>query len=222
MLVQLCKKVAQIELVVGVVGGQAKVGLAKEMGCDYVICRKDKSGGNVDIWEEMKKQIPKLNGFDIVFDANGISTLKNSFKHLKPTGMQLIIYVRWFFLFEGKLIVYGLHSILPHTGSISITNWISLGFDVLRTPSFNAMTLLERNCGVLGFNLSFLFSRMDRLEEAMANLLTWISQKKITVSKVTTYKFEEVWKAHRDLQSGETTGKLVLQTVHNSNRCSKD
>ena len=80
--------------VVGVVGRSHKVTHAKLAGADVVI---DKS--TQTLWSEAEKAAP--NGFNSVFDANGVETLKYSYDHLAPAG---------------KLIIYGFHTMLPKTG----------------------------------------------------------------------------------------------------------
>jgi NADPH:quinone reductase-like Zn-dependent oxidoreductase len=44
----------------------------------------------------------------------------------------------------------------------------------------------------------------------MNDLYSWLKENQIKMPKITTYPFEEVRRAHRDIQSGQTVGKLVL------------
>jgi len=62
----------------------------------------------------------------------------------------------------------------------------------------------------MAFNLSFMFSRMDILKEAMTQLIKWVDNGVLRVGKVSTYPLQGVGQAHRDLESGQTVGKLVL------------
>ena len=62
----------------------------------------------------------------------------------------------------------------------------------------------------MAFNLSFMFSKIDLFNEAMEDFLRWIAEGKLKVAKVTEYHLKDVAKAHKDLESGETIGKLVL------------
>jgi NADPH:quinone reductase-like Zn-dependent oxidoreductase len=62
----------------------------------------------------------------------------------------------------------------------------------------------------MGFNLSFLFDRTDRLTSGLRELLDWLASGQLRPPTVTTYPFEAVAAAHRDLESGQTIGKLVL------------
>lgn len=200
MLAQLCR-IAGIECIVGIVGGQHKIQIAKEMGCTLVIDRKSSDLKNGNIWDEIKQRISDFDGFDIIFDANGVATLQKSYDHLKPTG---------------RLIPYGFHTMLPSSGTIGPLQWLKIGWNALRTPSFNPMKMVTDNKAVMGFNLSFLFARRDILEIGIANMLPWIESEQIKVSKVTEYKMENVANAHRDIQSGKTVGKLVMLTTHHA------
>ena len=70
--------------------------------------------------------------------------------------------------------------------------------------------MTTENKSVMAFNLSFLFDRRDILEESMSQLLNWVKQDLLKVSKVTKYPLSEAGRAHRDIESGQTVGKLVL------------
>jgi len=171
---------------VGVVGASHKVQSARALGADVVI---DKS--HEPLWPAAERAAP--GGYDVVLDANGVSTLAQSYRHLaKP----------------GKLVVYGFHSMLPREGGRP--RWARLAADWLRTPRFNPLALTNDNASVLAFNLSYLFERRDVLEEGMARLLAWVEQGRLVAPPVTRYPLAQVADAHRALESGRTVGKLVL------------
>ena len=68
---------------------------------------------------------------------------------------------------------------------------------------------------VLGFNLSFLFSRTDLYVEVMARVLTMAGNGELGPfgdDAVTLYPLAQVADAHAAIESGMTTGKLVLDT----------
>lgn len=81
MLVQLAK-VAGCR-VVGVVGAPHKVEPVRQLGADAVI---DKS--REPLWATAEKLAPQ--GFDVVLDANGVSTLGGSYRHLAPAGKLVV------------------------------------------------------------------------------------------------------------------------------------
>ncbi|MFN7134248.1 MAG: synaptic vesicle VAT-1 family membrane protein [Myxococcales bacterium] len=170
---------------VGVVGASHKIEAAIAAGADTVI---DKS--REDLWPAAERLAPK--GYEVVLDANGVSTLRDSYAHLAS---------------PGKLVVYGFHSMLPHSGR---PNWLKLARDWLRTPRFNPLDMTNANRSVLAFNLSYLFDEQRRFVEAMARLRGWIDEGRIPPPRVTTFPLAQVADAHRALESGQTVGKLVL------------
>jgi NADPH:quinone reductase-like Zn-dependent oxidoreductase len=172
--------------VVGVVGASHKVDPVRQLGAIDVI---DKS--REDLWQAAERISPQ--GYNVVCDANGVATLQKSYRHLAPVG---------------KLVVYGFHSMLPRKGGRP--NRLRLLWDYTRTPRFNPFSLTTRNRSVMGFNLSFLFDRSEILHQAMDQLLGWVEEGEIQPLAVHTYPFEQVAQAHRDLESGQTVGKLVL------------
>lgn len=173
---------------VGVVGSTAKVKTAVEFGASEVI---DKSRDN--LWATAEKLAPQ--GYDLILDANGVATLKESYRHLAPCG---------------RLVSYGFHSMLgKRTGRV---NWLKLLWSLLRTPRFSPLNMAQENKGVVAFNLSSLFTRTDLFEEAIGNLTQWLQEGKIRAPKVTTYPLAQAAQAQRALESGQTTGKLVLIT----------
>jgi NADPH:quinone reductase-like Zn-dependent oxidoreductase len=170
----------------GIVGSAHKVEYVRQLGADQVI---DKS--STDLWAAARKF--SAPGFDVVLDANGASTLRQSYNHLSP---------------EGRLIVYGFASMLPKKGGKP--NWLKLGWDYLRTPRFDPLDMTVNNKSVMAFNLSFLQARMDALTDSMKELCAWLEHGKIVPAAVTGYPFAEAARAHKDLESGKTIGKLIL------------
>jgi NADPH:quinone reductase-like Zn-dependent oxidoreductase len=172
--------------VVGVVGGSHKVASATALGADHVI---DKS--KQDLWREAERIAP--DGYDVILDANGVATLGQSYKHLRRAG---------------KLVVYGFHSMMPKVGGKP--NWPKLALDYVRTPRFNPLDMTNASHSVLAFNLSYLFDRVDLLREAMTQIEGWIAAGSVVPPPVVTYPLADVARAHADIESGRTVGKLVL------------
>ena len=183
-LVQLAK--SEGCMVVGVVGAAHKVDEVKRLGADAVI---DKS--SEDLWRAAERLAP--DGYHVVLDANGVSTLKDSYGHLAS---------------PGRLVIYGFHSMMSKTRGRP--NYAKLAVDWVRTPRFDPLTLTNDNKSVMAFNLSYLFDEKSVLEEGMARLLELVSRHKITPPRVKTFPFDRVADAHRALESAQTTGKLVL------------
>lgn len=173
----------------GVVGGTHKIDAAYDAGADHVI---DKSKEN--LWARAREIAP--DGFDVVFDANGPATLKQSYRHLAPAG---------------KLVAYGFHSMLSTHGGVA--NYLKLLWQYLRVPRWSPLNMTQENKSLIAFNLSFLFHRMDLLQESMQDLFRWVEDGKIKAPALKSFSFEKVAAAHRALESGATVGKLILKPI---------
>ena len=181
--------------VVGVVGNASKIDAAKAQGADVVI---DKS--SEDLWRIARRHAP--DGYDVVCDANGVATLKQSWEHVRS---------------PGRLVVYGFHTMLGAWSGSDKTksktgkpSWAKLGVDFVRTPRFSAFEMCDKNKSVLACNLSYLFDERAILEDGMEQLLGWVREKKLVAPLVTTFPLDRAADAHRAIESGTTKGKLVL------------
>ena len=174
-------------LTAGAVGHSDKVVFARRAGADLVI-----DTGKEPLWETAEEWSPE--GYDLILDANGASTLKQSYRHLKP---------------GGRLLIYGFASLLSHTGK---KNYLKLLWYYFKTPRFNPFDLTSTNRTVSGFNLIYLFERKKFFREIMDTVLQWEQVGKLPKMPMKTYPFEEAAAAHRDMESGKTVGKLVLRT----------
>ena len=171
--------------VVGVVGSAHKRASAQAMGATETI---DKSTQN--LWPEAKRLAP--GGFQAIFDANGVSTLGQSYAHLASMG---------------KLCIYGFASMLPHNGKL---NWLKMAWDWLRTPRFNPLNMTQSNKSVLAANLSFLSEHAGLLRSGMLELLALFAEEKLTPPPITEFALADAAKAQALIESGKTVGKLVL------------
>ncbi|MCA9710423.1 MAG: zinc-binding dehydrogenase [Myxococcales bacterium] len=173
--------------VAGVVGSPHKVEQARALGAHVVIDRSCEP-----LWARAEAFAPE--GFDAIFDANGVATLRGSYRHMAPTG---------------RLVVYGFASMLPRAGQRR--SWLRLAWHYLRTPRFDPFDLTQRNRSVMGFNLSYLFEHTERLERGMELLLGWADEGVLRPPPVRTFALADAAEAQRALESGRTMGKLVLR-----------
>jgi NADPH:quinone reductase-like Zn-dependent oxidoreductase len=172
---------------IGVVGAGHKAETALAYGADVVI---DKS--REGLWAKARKICP--DGFDAVFDGNGPATLKQSYRHLAPSG---------------KLVSYGFHSMLSIRWGV--LNYFKLIYDYFRVPRFNPLNMTNDNKSLIAFNLSYLFHRTDLIEECARELMKWVAEGRIKAPPLQSYSYERVADAHRALESGKTVGKLILK-----------
>jgi NADPH:quinone reductase-like Zn-dependent oxidoreductase len=170
---------------VGVVGHSDKVDVAKEAGSTFVI---DK--GTQDLWQKAEELSPE--GYDIILDANGASTLKGSYDHLAPAG---------------RLLIYGFASMFSHSGRKNI---LKLLWYYLKTPRFNPFDLTGANKTISGFNLIYLFDKVNLFRDIMQTLLSYDTEGQLPLAPITTFPFEDVVSAHKAIESGRSVGKLVL------------
>ena len=170
---------------IGVVGASHKIDHAREMGANELIDKSSQS-----LWPEVERLAP--DGFDAVFDANGVETLKASYDHLAPTG---------------RLVVYGFHTMLPKSGKL---NWAKLAVDWLRTPRFNPLNMTRDNKSVLAANLSFLQSHAPSLREGTLWLLERFESGELSPLPVETWLLRDAAGAQQRIESGQTIGKLAL------------
>jgi NADPH:quinone reductase-like Zn-dependent oxidoreductase len=168
-----------------VVGSEKKVELCRSLGAAAVVVRSKEK----QLWSELDSVSPE--GFDAIFDASGVATLREGFARLAP---------------GGRLVVYGFADILPR-GKGRPRLW-DMAWNYLRVPRFSALDF--KNRGVMGFNVVYLFDRLDIADQAMTRMLEWARSGRIKKIPVTTFPVEKTAEAHAAIESGTTTGKLVL------------
>lgn len=170
-----------------VVGSSHKVAHVKALGASHVI---DKS--TQPLWREAERISPE--GYDVILDANGAETLQESYNHLASSG---------------KLLCYGFHTMLPKVGGR--VNYWKLLRTYFKTPRFNPLDMTNANKSVVAFNLSYLFDKKELFIEAVQHLLRLLEAGEIEGPQTTVYDFENVALAHKALESGKTTGKIILR-----------
>lgn len=173
--------------VVGVVGGSHKVATVEALGADHVIDKSKEA-----LWPAAEAVAP--GGYKAIFDANGVATLRDSYRHIAPTG---------------RLVVYGFATMLPRAGQRR--SWLRLAWHYLRTPRFDPLALTNDNRSVMGFNLSYLFEHADVLAEGMERLLSWADSGVLRPPPIESFSLADAGVAHRRLETGTTVGKLVLR-----------
>jgi len=171
---------------VGVVGRTDKVEVARALGATHVI---DKS--REDLFARARALAP--HGYDVVLDANGAETLSRSYDALAS---------------PGRLVVYGFHSMLPRQGGKP--SWPRLALSWLRTPRFDPLRMTGENRSVMAFNLSYLFDERTILERCFREIWEGLASGELPLLPTRTFPLEAVAEAHAALESGTTTGKLVL------------
>ena len=79
-------------------------------------------------------------------------------------------------------------------------------------PSFDAMDLTVSNKSVMGFNLSFFAEEVEILSDMFDQILVWIEDGKLKCPRVCEMSMADIAKAHTFIQSGTSSGKIILTT----------
>jgi NADPH:quinone reductase-like Zn-dependent oxidoreductase len=172
---------------IGVVGNREKVAYARRSGAEAVIVRSDGP------WWESARRFADA-GYQAVFDACGVATLRHSYALLAPAG---------------TLLIYGFHSMLPRDGRV---RWLRLAWDWLRTPRFSPLDMTQSNRSVIAANLSFLQAHAGSLRTGMEWLLARFAQGQLQPPEIRCLPMQHAAEAQRAIESGATQGKLVLTT----------
>ena len=156
--------------VIGTVGSEAKVAIAKANGCDTVLLYRQ-----VDIPTEVKK-LTDGKGVDVVYDSVGKDTFEMSLDSLKPRGLM-----------------------------------VSFGNASGAVPDFPPLILAKK--GSLFLTRPALIdyvSDPEEQQELADALFAQVEKKAIDVRVTKRLELAQAGEAHRLLESGVTTGSIVL------------
>ncbi len=168
---------------IGTIGSESKTDLLKSEGYDDIIVR------NKNFRTELEKHLDGRT-LDLVLDAVGGKIQKDSFDLLAPTG---------------RLVSYGLSQFMSHG---TFPNYLKLALQFFKMPRYRSMSLIESNKSILGFNLIWLYDRIN-LMKGMLDEISALHLSKPYIGKVFTY--DKLIQAIREFQSGNTTGKVVIR-----------
>ena len=171
---------------IGVVGREQKEAIARARGADEVIVR-----ARDDVWSRVEELAPE--GIDVLLDSDGGPGLRPAYRHLAP---------------GGRLVVYGAATMLRR--GKGKPDWLKLIWSFLRTPRFHPLDMTNNNKSALAFNLSFLFPRVELLRRALTELLVAHADGDLPHPEIQTFPLRDAAEAHRTIETGNTTGKLVL------------
>lgn len=168
---------------IGTIGNPSKINRLKSEGFDDIIVR------NRNFKAELKKHLDGKK-LDLVLDAIGGKVQKDSFDFLNTTG---------------RLVAYGLSEFASPGAR---PNHLKLAFKFITMPRYHTLTLIESNKSIMGFNLIWLYDRVDALKKMLDEIQS-LHLDKPYLGKV--FSFEKLKDAIRVFQSGGTTGKIVVE-----------
>jgi len=113
----------------------------------------------------------------------------------------------------GRYVVYGAASMTP-TGGLKglsgLLEWAKLGWRYLWRPKLDLLAMPSENKAVFGFNLIWMFDRLDELEPLIDDMMA-LGLPAPYVGHV--FQFSSVPDALRMFQSGRTQGKVVIEVA---------
>jgi NADPH:quinone reductase-like Zn-dependent oxidoreductase len=161
-----------------------KLQVARKQGANHLINYSS---------EDFFEQIIKLTngyGVDVVLDAVGGRVFKKSYKLLAPMG---------------RYVLYGMSSVVsPRFNPFKIIK------QLLEMPFLYPLNLISKDVSVSGFNLITLTHKIEYLNECIKHLLEMYKNGSIKPVIGKVFKFEEIYQAHKFMQSRESWGKLVV------------
>lgn len=145
-----------------------------------------------EFYKDLKLFLENMNreGFDIIFDSVAGRYFSKQLQLLNRTGIYVLFGASDFMSFSDK------------------PRYLSLLLRYLRFPGIHPLHLVSQNRSIAGFNLIWLYDKTDFFR----NILDTISSypwKKPVISKV--YPFAFTYEAMKFLQSGNSTGKVVIR-----------
>jgi NADPH:quinone reductase-like Zn-dependent oxidoreductase len=168
---------------IGTVGSGKKIESLKKEGYDDVIIR-----GN-DFAEKLKNSL-LYRKLDIVLECIGGKIFSESFKQMSA---------------GGRIIVYG--AAQYSTGGAH-PNYLEVLSKYLTRPKVDPLSLSDKNKSVMGFNLIYLWDKVDMMKKYLNNILEMNLTKPIIG---TVFDFKELLSAVRKFQSGQTVGKVIVK-----------
>ncbi|MCG8393066.1 MAG: zinc-binding dehydrogenase [Pseudomonadales bacterium] len=167
---------------VGTVGRSQKARWLNEQGFEQVLTRE----------KNFRGQLQRDNlTFDLVLDAIGGEVQQASFDALNPMG---------------RLVVFGAAEFTP---SGNRPDYLKALWRYLRRPRYDVMDMISSNRSVLAFNLIWLWEQTHHMQELLEEL------KAVPLAPPHVghrFAFEDAHEALALLRSGQTIGKVVLES----------
>lgn len=137
-------------------------------------------------------RITQGEGIDLVLDSIAGFSLKKGLSILRP---------------HGRVIGFGGAGLSDRSG----LNMLKLVPQILSMLSINAIDLMMKSKGFYGSNLKALGDhRPEVLLDTMENVLRLFAEGKLKTIISKTYPWTEIVRAHQEIESRATTGKIVL------------
>ena len=179
--IQIAKKYQAFAI--GTVGSANKVKFAKEQGYDQVIVRSNNFKSDL-------KQGLEGRELNLIIDCIGGKIFQTGYDLLAPMG-RVVVFGSAHYAFTGDS-----------------PNYIKLLFKYIRRPKIDPQKMIEKNKGVMGFNLIWIYEKADLMHQLLSEI-DQLGLEKPYVGHV--YSFEELPHALRFFQTGKNIGKIIIK-----------
>ncbi len=171
---------------IGSISNESKFDLLTKEGYDKVIIR----GNNFP--EKLRES---LNGreLNIVLECIGGKIFLESFRQMSA---------------GGRIIVYGAAQYSTYNPA---PNYFKILTKYLTRPKVDPLSLSDKNKSVMGFNLIYLWDKIELMKKYLDEIMKLEIQKPL-IGEI--FDFKDLLTALKKFQSGNTIGKIVVNTDH--------
>jgi len=180
---QLCRTVPGVTTIG--TASAAKHDYVKSHGCDHVIDYR-----SVD-YVHAVRTLTNGRGVDVVLDALGGPDWKKGYDLLAHGGL---------------LVAFG----LANAAVAGKRNLVHAASQILRSPLYHCMKLMDQNRGVAGVNMGHLWDDVPLLTGELTALLGLYEKGSIKPHIGGIYRFSDAARAHGEIEHGKNVGKIVL------------
>jgi NADPH:quinone reductase-like Zn-dependent oxidoreductase len=163
-----------------------KHGRLQELGYAHCIDYRSQN------FEQEVKRYTGGRGVDVVLDPQGGNSFRRSYRCLAPLG---------------RLFMFGMASSVQGER----LNPLALLRELVTTPWFHPLSLLNNNRGVFGTNMGRLFEEFERLSPDMEEIVRLLGEGTLAPVVDRIFPFSEAAAAHQYLQDRKNFGKVLLQ-----------
>ena len=169
---------------IGTIGHERKIPVLQSEGYDAWIVRD--RNFRKKLWDALGER-----PLHLILDSIGGHIFLESYKKLKSMG---------------RVIVFG-SARYGHGGDTP--NWLKLLYLYLTRPKIDPQAMIQSNVGVLGFNLIWLYEEKQLMIEIMQKLMDMNLPPPYIGHR---YDWKDLPLAIKHFQSGNTTGKVIVNT----------
>jgi NADPH:quinone reductase-like Zn-dependent oxidoreductase len=181
--IELCRRMPGVELFG--TASASKHEFLKKHGLDYAIDYRSED------FETVVRRLTDGRGVDVVLDPMGGSHWKKNYRLLAPLG---------------RLVLYG----FANAAQAGRRSWARVIGQLLQSPRWSPMKLMNDNRAVMGLNLGNLFGESELIRTGLDRLSQLIEEGAIQPTVDAAVPFSRAAEAHQRIEDRKNVGKVVL------------